>query len=297
MAFKLALDKPPPPTPAGRRLRRLIVLIAVVVVVVEAVNLQFATEATFALITRTIWALLRVIGFLVLLRAVRFGRASARPFGLILAVTTVFAVARLASPRAGDLLPAWPVIAGFAVLAVLCGLLVWLLYRSPEVDAHLSARPVRRHVPAWVLTARVATLTYSALLIVPFVVAVGTSVSAERRQPVPVAMVLLGFWLAMVIGIGYTAPLGTYFLLRGQTWARWLVGTTSVLVLVAGPALCLLLLGADGLIRDGVPLAVTAVLGLWALHRSRGQPTWIAPDGPAVRPHSGTARAAPGPGR
>jgi hypothetical protein len=282
MAFRIALDKPPPSTPASRRLRRLIVLIAVTVVVVEAVNLQFATEAGFPLAVRTVWALLRVLGFLVLLRAVRFGRASARPFGLILAVTTVFAVARLASPRSGDLLPSWPVIVSFAVLAVLCGVLVWSLYRAPAVDAHLSTRPIRRHVPAWVLTARIATLTYSALLIVPFVVAVGTSVTADRRQPVPLTIVLLGFWLALVIGLGYTAPLGTYFLLRGQRWARWLVGTTSVVVLVIGPALCLLLLGLDGLIRDGVPLAVTAVLGLWALNRSRGQPTWIAAATPAA---------------
>jgi len=276
MAFKLALDKPPPPTPASRRLRRLIMLTAVTVVVVEAVNLQFATEATFALITRTAWALLRVIGFLVLLRAVRFGRASARPFGLILAVTTVFAVARLASPRSGDLLPPWPVIISFIVLAVLCGALVWLLYRSPDIDAHLSARPIRRHVPGWVLTARVAALTYGALLLVPFVVAVGATVS-EPRLPVPVAVPLLGTWLLLILVIGYLAPLGTFFLLRGKGWARWLTGGAGTVVLVVGPLLCWLLLGPDGLIRDGAPLAVTAVLGLWALYRSRGQPTWIAP--------------------
>jgi hypothetical protein len=278
MAFKIAVERPPAPTAASRRLRRLIVFTAVAVVVVEAVNLQFATEATFALITRSVWATLRVIGFLVLLRAVRFGRASARPFGLILAVTTVFAVARLAEPRSGRFLPPWPVVASFAVLAVLCALMVWALYRAPEVDEHLSARPVRRHVPGWVLTARVAALTYGALLLVPFVVAVGATVS-DPRLPVPLALPLLGMWLLLILVIGYLAPLGTFFLLRGKGWARWLTGGAGTVVLVAGPLLCWLLLGVDGVIRDGVPLAVTAVLGLWALHRSRGQPTWVAAEG------------------
>jgi hypothetical protein len=53
------------------------------------------------------------------------------------------------------------------------------------------------------------------------------------------------------------------------------VGVVSVLVLAVQPALCYAVLGLDGLLRDGVPLIVTAILALVALHRSRGQPTWI----------------------
>jgi hypothetical protein len=275
MAFKIAIDRPPPATAASRRLRGLIALTAGTVIVVEAINLQFAPEAGFPLVVRTVWALLRVIGFLVLLRAVRYGRATARPFGLILAVTTVFAVARLAEPRTGRLLPTWPVLVGFVVLAVLCAVLVWALYHAPAVDEHLSTRPVRRHVPGWVLTARVAALTYSPLLLVPFVVAVGAAFTGPR-QPMALTVALLLTWLALIFVIGYVAPFGTFFLLRGKTWARWTVGTVGVVVLVVGPLLCWLLLGPDGLIRDGAPLAVTAVLGLWALHRSRGMPTWVA---------------------
>ena len=73
-------------------------------------------------------------------------------------------------------------IVGFAVLAVLCGLMVWLLYRSPAVQDHLSTRPVRRHVPGWVLTARVAVLAYGALLLIPFLVAVGTAFSEPANR-------------------------------------------------------------------------------------------------------------------
>ena len=171
-AFRL--DRPVPPTAASRRLRALLAVTAASVVVVEAVNLLSVDTPGFSLSVRTVWALLRVIGFLVLIRAVRFGRAAARPFGLILAVTTVFAVARLAQPREGSLVPPSAVIVGFGVLAALCAAVVWLLFKSPAVDEHLSARPVRRHVPAWVLTARVAALSYGALTVVPFLVAIGT---------------------------------------------------------------------------------------------------------------------------
>src|SRR5262245_40687115 len=116
-----ARDRPVPPTAASRRLRWLLALTAVAIVVVEALNLLATPEPGFSLLVRTIWALLRVVGFLFLMRAVRYGRAAARPFGLILAITTVFAVARLTEPREGSLVPNTAVLVGFAVLAVLCG--------------------------------------------------------------------------------------------------------------------------------------------------------------------------------
>lgn len=280
------MDKPVPPTPASRRLRALIGVTAACVVVVEALNLLSVDEPGFSLLVRTVWALLRVIGFLILMRAVRYGRAAARPFGLILAVTTVFAVARLAEPREGSLVPPSAVILGFGVLAALCAGVVWLLFRSSAVDEHLSTRPVRRHIPAWVLTARVAVLSYGALTLVPFLVAVGT-VFGDRRLPLAVMVALLGGWLLLLLVLGFVLPFVSFFLVIGKGWARWLVGLLGMVVLVAQPLLCLALLGIDGLLRDGVPLMVTAVLGLYALHRSRGLPTW-------VRPNPGTPPVAPG---
>ena len=284
-AFRL--ERPVPATPASRRLRRLIALTAAVVVVVEAANLLTTDEPGTALYVRTMWALLRVIGFLFLMRAVRWGRAAARPFGLILAVTTVFAVARLASPRSGSLLPPVLVIVGFAVLAVLCGLIVWMLYRSPAIQDHLATRPVRRHIPGWVLTARVAVLAYGVLLLVPFLVAVGTAFS-EPRQPVPVTIALLVIWFALFLVVAFVIPLASFLVVMGKRWARWVVAVVSVALLVAQPFLCFALLGLDGLVRDGVPMMIIILVGLYALHRSRGQPTW-------VRPTVGTPPGATGP--
>jgi hypothetical protein len=269
------LDRPVPPTPASRGLRRLIVVTAIAVIVIEAVNLQLTEEPGFSLFVRTGWATLRVIGFLVLMRAVRYGRAVARPFGLILAVTTVFALFRLAEPRTGGLMPPAVVLIGFAVLLVLCGAIVWLLYKSDAVHEHLSSRPVRRHVPGWVLTVRVAVLCYGALLMVPLLVGVGTLFTDERRHSVPVTVALLIVWAVLALGIGVVLPLASFFVLVGKGWARWLVGLVSVFVLVAQPVLCYVVLGLDGLLRDGVPLIITALVGLWSLHRSRGLETWV----------------------
>jgi hypothetical protein len=285
-AFKL--ERPLPATPASRRLRTLIAITALTVIVVEAIAFLAVEEAGFALFVRTMWAALRVIGFLVLMRAVRYGRAAARPFGLILAITTVFAVARLAQPRTGGLVPHVEVIVGLVVLAGLCGAVVWLLYRSPAVQEHLATRPMRRHVPGWVLTARVAVLAYGALLLIPFLVAVGTVFDSEsRRLPLPYTLALLGLWFVLFLAVGFTVPLGSFFVVVGKRWARWLVGVLSVVVLVVQPWLCYALLGVDGLLRDGAPMVLTALIGLYALHRSRGVATW-------VRPGSGTPPVAAG---
>jgi hypothetical protein len=276
-AFRL--ERPVPPTPASRWLRRLILITALVVIVVEAINLYVTDEPGFSLFVRSSWALLRVIGFLFLMRAVRYGRAVARPFGLILAVTTVFAVARLTEPRTGSPLPRTEVLIGVAVLALLCAAVVLLLYKSSAVDEHLSARPVRRHVPGWLLTARVAVLAYAALVLIPLLVGVGTLFSpAERRHPFPATVGLLVVWGVLFLVTAYVIPVGSFFVIVGKGWARWLVGAVSVLVLAVQPALCYAVLGWDGLLRDGVPLVVTAVLALVALHRSRGLPTWIRPE-------------------
>jgi len=266
-----------PPSAAGRRLRRLIAVTALTMAVVELVSLVTLDEPGFGTAVRTGWALLRALGWLALMRAVRFGRGVARPFGLVLAVTSVFAVARLVEPRSGELLPDPAVLAGFVALVVLCGAVVWQLYRSPAVAAHLTGRPVRRHVPGWVLTARVAALAYTALLAVPFLVAAGSvaagSVPGAVRDA-PVALLLLEIWLGLLVLTGFLVPLGSFFVVVGRAWARWLIGGLGVALLVAQPLLCYALLGLDGLIRDGTPLVLTAGLCLYALRRSRGQATF-----------------------
>jgi hypothetical protein len=269
------LERPVPPTPAGVWLRRLIGVTAAAVILVEAMNLLAADEPGFSLLVRTAWALLRVVGFLVLMRAVRYGRAGARPFGLILAVTTAFAVFRLTEPRQGGLLPGSAILVGWGILALLCAAVVVLLYRSDAVAAHLATRPVRRHVPGWVLTARVAVLAYGALVLVPLLDGVGVLFSDERRQPLPQTAALLILWTMLFVLVAVVLPLGSFFVLMGKTWARWLLGTVTVVVLVFQPWLCYAVLGFDSLLRDGVPLVLTAVVALLALHRARGADTWV----------------------
>ena len=263
----LQIDRPPPPTPASRRLRRLILTTAVVTVVVDIVNLEYSPETGFGLGVRTVWAILRALGFLFLMREVRFGRLTARPFGLILAVTTVFASARLAQPRAHGLLPPWPVLAGLATVGVLCGVVLWQLFRSPGIEAHLTRRPPRRAVAPWVLTARVAALSYSALLFVPCLVALG-SLFDRPRLPPETAVPLVISWFVLAFVVGFIAGVISFVTLFGHGWARVLLGMLSVFVLVVQPVLCWLLLGADGLIRDGTPLVLAALLCLYGLARS-----------------------------
>jgi hypothetical protein len=167
------------------------------------------------------------------------------------------------------------VLVGFGVLAVLCGTLVTLLYRSPAVAQHLEHRPVRRHVPAFVLTVRVAALSYAALVAVPLLVGVGTLGGDQRRYPLTSTVLLLAVWAALLAVLVLVMGPASAFLVFGKSWARWVVGILTVVVLVLQPLLCYLVLGVDGLLRDGAPLVVTAVAGLVALHRSRGQPTWV----------------------
>jgi hypothetical protein len=241
----------------------------VATVVVDLGNLRYAPDGnTFSLVVSTVWALLRALGFLGLMRAVRYGQVAARPLGLILATTTVFAVGRLVQPRRGDLLPPWPVVGGFLVLTALCAVVVWQLYRAPTIAAHLTRQWSRRHIPAWVLTARIATLSYGALILVPCLVAAGT-LWHEPRIPVEYAVPVVIAWFVFGLGLGLLIPFLAIFMLFGRRSARVLLAGLSVLVMVVQPALCLLLLGPDGMIRNGAPLIIAAGLGLYALWRSR----------------------------
>jgi hypothetical protein len=261
----------------ARALTRLLAATALAIVVVEVLNWAYAPEGGFGLAVRTSWAALRSIGFLVLIWHVRAGRAGARPFGLILAITTIFSVGRLVVPRSGA--PALPGVVGFAVLVVLCTAVVLLLYRSPGVAAHLSRQPsrvvIRREglrrepsrrppVSGWLLTARVAAFTYSPLMLVPSLVAVGR-IFDGRIEAVPAVVI----WFLAGIVVSYVVLFLMAFLLRGQRWARWLLATTTVAVLLLDLPLCWWLLGTDGLVRDGGPLVVAAGLALYGLWRTR----------------------------
>jgi hypothetical protein len=262
------IERPPPATAATRRLRALIALTALATVIVELLNLGYSDEGNVALAVRTGWALLRAVGFLFLMRAVRYGRAVARPFGLILTVTTEFAVVRLVVPRTGGLLPRLPVLTGFLILTVLCGLVMYQLYGSEAIAAHLSRRPPRRHVPPWALTVRIAALSYSALLLIPCLIA-AASLFGDHRIDRALATPLIVAWFGIAFAVGFVVPVVSLFAIYGKRWARALVGLISVIVLVVQPALCLALLGFDSLVRDGGPLIVTATLALYGLWRTR----------------------------
>jgi hypothetical protein len=265
------IERPPPQPAAVDRLRILVAVTAAATVVVDLVNLGYAHEPGFSLTIRTVWALLRALGFLFLMREIRYGRVISRPFGLVLAATTVFAVGRLVVPRSGALLPPPPVLVGFFVLGVLCAAVLWALFRSPTIGEHLTRRPPRRPVPPWVLTARITGLSLSALLMVPCLVAVGTLIDGPR-VPRAVAIPVVVGWFAGTLVLGFLAPWITIFVLFGKRLARGLLAVVSLAVLVVGPLLCRWLLGLDGLLRDGVPLALVAGLCLYALWATRHTP-------------------------
>ncbi|MEV1145984.1 hypothetical protein [Micromonospora sp. NPDC049799] len=263
---------------AVRALTTLLATTAAATVVVELLNWVYAPEQGFALAVRTGWALLRSLGFLLLIGNVRRGRTVARPFGLILAVTTVFAVGRLIVPRQGT--PPLPGLLGFAVLTALCVAVVWLLYRSPAVASHLRRHrprlvidgrgiswretpPRRPEVSGWLLTARVAAFTYSPLMLVPALVA-GADVLDDRLAAVPAVL----FWFGAGIVTSYAVLFCTAFLLRGRHWARRLLVVVTLVVLAVDLPLCWWLLDWDGLVRDGAPLATAAAVTLYALHRA-----------------------------
>jgi hypothetical protein len=213
--------------PAVRGLTVLLVVTAAATAGVEVLNWWYADEQGFGLAVRTGWALLRALGFLVLIWHVRRGRAGAKPFGLILAVTTVFAVGRLVVPRAG--LPALPGIAGFAGLAVLCTAVVLLLYRSRSVGDYLVRHPGRlvvdrsgiswQQVPprrpqatGWLLTARVSAFTYGPLMLVPCLVSIGAI--ADKG---PLALPAVVLWFFAAIAVTYAVLLAT-FSVTGTTY-------------------------------------------------------------------------------
>ncbi|MFG2047141.1 hypothetical protein ACGFIW_06895 [Micromonospora sp. NPDC048935] len=267
---------------AVRVLTLLLATTAAATVVVELINWWYAPEQGFGLAVRTGWAMLRSFGFLLLIGHVRRGRTVARPFGLILAVTTVFAVGRLIVPRAG--VPPLPGLLGFAVLTALCAAVVWLLYRSSALAGHLvrhrprlvldraglswrETPPRRPEANAWLLTSRVAAFTYSPLMLVPALVA-GGAILDGRLSALPAVL----FWFGAGIAASYAVLFCTAFLMRGKDWARGLLVGVTLVVLAVDLPLCWWLLGVDGLVRDGAPLLAAAGLALYSLRRATQTP-------------------------
>ncbi|WP_435203930.1 hypothetical protein [Micromonospora sp. bgisy143] len=263
---------------AVRALTLLLATTAAATVVVELLNWWYAPEQGFGLAVRTGWAMLRSFGFLLLIGHVRRGRTAARPFGLILAVTTIFAVGRLIVPRQG--VPPLPGLLGFAVLTALCVAVVWLLYRSSALAEHLvrhrprlvidrtgiswrETPPRRPQASAWLLTSRVAAFTYSPLMLVPALVA-GGAILDDRLSAVPAVL----FWFGAGIAASYAVLFCTAFLMRGKDWARGLLVVVTLGVLAVDLPLCWWLLGLDGLVRDGAPLLAAATLTLYGLRRA-----------------------------
>jgi hypothetical protein len=261
-----------------RALVALLYAAAAATVAVEVLNWAYAPEQGFGLAVRTGWAMLRSLGFLILVWHVHRGRAGARPFGLILAVTTVFAVGRLVVPRQG--VPAPPGVIGFVVLTALCVAVIWLLYRAPSVQEHLvnhpgrlvvdrqgvswrRSAPGRPPVAAWLITSRIAAFTYAPLMLVPTLVSVGV-VFDGRASAAPLVIL----WLVFGVLVGNLLLPITIFLLRGRRWARTGLVVLTVAVLAVDLPLCWALLGVDGLIRDGAPLAVAAAIALVGLWRA-----------------------------
>ncbi|MEU5549571.1 hypothetical protein ABZ738_07360 [Micromonospora sp. NPDC047793] len=272
---------------AVRALTALLAVTAAATVVVEVLNWWYAPEQGFGLAVRTGWAMLRSFGFLLLIGHVRRGRTVARPLGLILAITTVFAVGRLIVPRQG--VPSLPGLLGFALLTALCATVVWLLYRSPAIAGHLvrhrsrlvidrsgiswrETPPRRPETNAWLLTSRVAAFTYSPLMLVPALVATAGIVDG-RLIAVPAVL----FWLGAGIATSYLVLFCTAFLLRGKRWAGTLLVVVSVAVLAVDLPLCWWLLGVDGLVRDGAPLVAAAVLAVYGVRRAARVSTPASP--------------------
>ncbi|MEV4344826.1 hypothetical protein AB0J83_10150 [Actinoplanes sp. NPDC049596] len=262
---------------ALRALIALLVATAVATVVVEVLIYTYTPEHGFGLAVRTGWALLRTLGWLLLIRQVRRSRAAARPLGLILAVTTVFAVGRLIVPRSGP--PPVPGVIGFAVLVVLCVAVVALLYRHPVVREHLvrhpnrlvltreglslrETAPRRAPVTGWLLTARLAAFSYSPLMLVPCLISFG------QLRDRPQWLLAVVFWLFAGIAVSYAVLLCTIFLMRGRAGARRALAWLTFFVLAWDLPLCYFLLGVDGLIRDGAPLVAAALLTWYALKRA-----------------------------
>ncbi|WP_246002408.1 hypothetical protein [Allorhizocola rhizosphaerae] len=219
----------------------MLLLTALATAAVEALNWVFTDDAGFALFVRTGWALLRSLGFLVLIWHVRRQRPGAWPFALVLTVTTLFALARLVIPREGR--PHAAGIAGFVVVAVLCGVVLWMVWRPGVIT-----RPV---------TVRIAALSYSPIMLVASMVAL-EPVFGGRVEALPAVIV----WFVAAIVVSYAVLLVAFFHRRGRLWAQTAYTIITLPVIAIHVPFTWWLLGTDGLLRDAAPLLLAAVVVL-----------------------------------
>jgi hypothetical protein len=88
-------------------------------------------------------------------------------------------------------------------------------------------------------------------------------------------------WLVFAVATSYVVLVITFFLLRGHGWPRTAVLVLTGLVVLVDLPLCWLLLGLDGLVRDGAPLLVVGALAVWGTRA--GPPVADMSDAPATR--------------
>jgi hypothetical protein len=110
----------------------------------------------------------------------------------------------------------------------------------------------------------VASLSYGPLMLVAAAVAVG-QVFTGRIATLP----LVVMWFVAGFVVTYATLLLGFFLVQGKRWATKTLVVMSVVVTVMDLLLCWLLLGTDGLLRDGGPLLFAALLTLLALARAQ----------------------------
>jgi hypothetical protein len=229
----------------------LLLLTALATAGVEALNWLFSDDAGFALFVRTGWAVLRSLGFLVLIWHVRRDRPGAWPFALVLTVTTVFALARLVIPRDGR--PHIVGIIGFAVVTVLCIAVLLLVWRPGIITRQV--------------TVRIAAFSYSPLMLVASLVALGP-VFGGRVEALPAVIV----WFLAAIAVSYVVLFVAFFHRRARPWAHTALRLITLPVLAIHVPFTWWLLGTDGLLRDAAPLVIAAAVVLWPGSRNGPQP-------------------------
>ena len=103
-------------------------------------------------------------------------------------------------------------------------------------------------------------------MLVPCLISVG------ELDDKPQYLLAVIFWFAAGIAASYAVLLSTIFLVRGKPFGRRLLVWVSIAVLVVDLPLCYLVLGLDGLVRDGAPLVAAVLLTFFSLWRAARAP-------------------------
>ncbi len=242
-----------------------------------------AAGGGFAVAVRAGWAVVRAYALAVLPRRIARRKPGARPVAAVLALSAAFGVVRLAwIARTPDGIRAL-LITGSVLVVVLAAAVIVLLTR-PVVTEHLTPPPgpdtgsrwTRRGAdrPIWVAAAGYLALWLVPLTAVPFLVATG-AVFGDRSAELgllgaAVTVPILLFWLGLLLVLYLVVPYSVLALTFGFRAGRWPVLAGALVALATQPLLCLLLLGPDSLLTDGLPLAAVAGIIVYGLtgHRS-----------------------------